>query len=45
MTLRHRHETGDVPPIVAAHHMGCASVAEFEAKLPALLGRGFPPPV
>lgn len=44
MTLRHRRETGDVPPIVAAHHMGCASLAEFEARLPALLGRGFPAP-
>jgi hypothetical protein len=42
MTLRHRRETGDVPPVVAAHHMGCASVKEFEANLPALLERGFP---
>jgi hypothetical protein len=44
MTLRHRRETGDVPPIVAAHHMGCASLAEFEAKLAALVARGFPAP-
>ncbi len=44
MTLRHRRETGDVPPIVAAHHMGFASLAEFERKLPALIARGFPPP-
>jgi hypothetical protein len=43
MTIRHRRETGDVPPVVAAHHMGCASVKEFEAKLPELLERGFPP--
>jgi hypothetical protein len=42
--MRHRREPGDVPPIVAAHHMGCASLTEFEQKLPALLGRGFPAP-
>lgn len=41
--MRHRHEPGDVPPAVAAHHMGCASLKDFEAMLPALLGRGFPP--
>jgi hypothetical protein len=42
--MRHRREAGDVPPIMAAYHMGCASLAEFEQKLPALLGRGFPAP-
>lgn len=44
MTLRHRRETGDVPPVVAAHHMGCASLQAFQAQLPALLARGFPAP-
>jgi hypothetical protein len=44
VTLRHRRETGDVPPVVAAHHMGCTSLTEFEAKLPELMERGFPPP-
>jgi hypothetical protein len=50
MSLRHRRETGDVPPVVAAHHMGCTSLAEFEQLLhhghgdkPSLLARGFPP--
>lgn len=42
--LRHHRETGDVPPIVAAHHMGCSSLAEFEFKLPDLVARGFPGP-
>lgn len=44
MTIRHARETGDVPPIVAAHHMGCSSLGEFQAKLDALIARGFPAP-
>ncbi len=44
MSMRHRRETGDVPPAVAAHHMGYTSLQDFEAALPALLGRRFPPP-
>jgi hypothetical protein len=44
MTLRHRHEPGDVPPAVAAHHMGFPSLEAFQAALPALLARKFPPP-
>lgn len=34
--------TGDVPPVVAARHMG-ETLEAFQAKLPQLLQRGFPP--
>lgn len=44
MTTRFKRELGDVPPAVAAHHMGCASAQEFGQLLPALLARGFPGP-
>ena len=42
VTLRFRLPPGDIPPEAAARHMGMTRQA-FEAALPVLLGRGFPP--
>lgn len=44
MTMRHQREQGDVPPAIAAHHMGYTSLGAFEDDLPALRARGFPAP-
>jgi hypothetical protein len=43
MSLRFKVPLGDVPPPAAARHIGLSS-DEFNAKLPDLLARGFPPP-
>lgn len=39
--MRYRVEPRDVPPAIAARRLGLAQ-ADFEAKLPKLIARGFP---
>lgn len=41
--MRYRVEIRDVPPAQAAKRLGLTA-EQFEAKLPQLLDRGFPPP-
>lgn len=43
MALRYRVDPADVSPEKAARRLGLA-LSEFEARLPRLLSRGFPPP-
>jgi hypothetical protein len=43
VSLRFKLPPGDVPPAVAARHMGISAEA-FAGMLPSLLARGFPPP-
>ena len=42
MTIRHRIDPRDIPPVKAARYLGLL-LADFESKLPQLLSRGFPP--
>jgi hypothetical protein len=42
--MRFRVEARDVPPEYAARRLGVGYPEEFEAKLPNLKARGFPPP-
>ena len=42
--MRFRVEPRDVPPQYAARRLGLNYPAEFEAKLPNLIARGFPKP-
>jgi hypothetical protein len=41
--MRFQVAPGDIPAAIAARRLGL-TVAQFEAKLPALLQRGFPAP-
>jgi hypothetical protein len=41
--LRFKVEPRDVPPEISARRLGM-TLAQFQAKLPSLLARGFPPP-
>lgn len=40
--IRFKVDPRDVPPVMAARRLGL-TVEQFEAALPRLLGRGFPP--
>ena len=41
--MRFKVEPRDVPPEISARRLGM-TLAQFQAKLPNLLARGFPPP-